>query len=164
MHDTQFSTISGENLHRASIALFECLPRWNALYGGWSQPAARASELSGSSSSGALHENCGHVPEVKTQPQNTDRITRRITLDYIPLSKGACQTKPGKGRGRGSKIQEIPSRKSLSAPRPLLAAIAARYTATSTNWGRTGTTLGILEIICTQSVGRAAGTRKRKRE
>lgn len=114
----------------------------------------------------ALHENCGHVPEVKTQPQNTDRITCRITLDYIPLSKGCLpdEANGGCGGGGGSKIQEIPSRKSLSAPRPLLAIIAARYTATSTNWGRTGTTLGILEIICTQSVGRAAGTRKRKRE
>lgn len=37
-----------------------------------------------------VHENCGHVPEVKTRPQNTDCITRRIILDYIPLSKGAC--------------------------------------------------------------------------
>lgn len=44
----------------------------------------------GGSSSDALHENCGHVPEVKTQPQNTDRITRRIILDYIPLSKSVC--------------------------------------------------------------------------
>lgn len=119
----QFSTISGENFHRVyirreSIALLECLRRWNALYGGQSQPAARASEVSGGSSSGALHENCGHVPEVKTQPQNTDRITRRIILDYIPLSKGRALAR--RDRQRRSKIQEIPSRKSLSA-------VACRY-------------------------------------
>lgn len=63
----------------------------------------------GGSSSGALHENCGHVPEVKTQPQNTNRITRRITLDYIPLSKGVCQTKLiGEGiENSGNSIEKI---------------------------------------------------------
>jgi len=70
---------------------------------------AIASELSGGSSSGALHENCGHVPEVKTQPQNTDRITRRIILDYIPLSKGACQTRPAAEgiENSGNSIEKI---------------------------------------------------------
>jgi len=154
---TQFYRISDEKAcitHVAYLSLLGYLRRRNALYRSVAEPA-EASELLNSSSV-ALHENCGHVPEAKTQPQNTDCITRRITVDYIPLSKGArCQRADRKFRKfhRGNHFQ--PRRRCCRA---------ARYTATSTNWGRTGTTLGILQIICTQSVGRAAGTRKRKRE
>lgn len=77
--------------------------------------------------------------------------------------RGACLRRRRSKAGRKvevgeSKIQEIPSRKSLPAPP------SSGRTATSVNRGRTGTTLGILEIICTQSVKVVPRGRESERE
>lgn len=85
------------------------------------------------------------------RPQNTDCIG----LQYYPRLHSAFE---GRTRRRG--IENSGN----SIVKITFGRAAAGIPQRARIRGRTSTTLGILRIICTQSVGRAAGTRKRKRE
>lgn len=106
------------NAKRACLSSLGSLRWWNALYRAAGEGRARMNlervYQGGAFTSRKLWTRSGSQD---ARPQNTDWITRHITLDYIPLSKGAEGNSGSRRWEGGSKIQEIPSWKSLSAPR-----------------------------------------------
>lgn len=74
------------------------------LFTRWHRDLVGGQVNSRSSSSAALDENCGHVPEVKTCGR---KIPIALRAQYYPRLHSAFEER-AYAAGRGSKIQEIP--------------------------------------------------------